>query len=173
MRTYLLLILTVLMLHACSDTGDQNEISSSDMVNWQNRAIDLSKRTDTLVIGATYLSVYSHIYSETEHKTHPLTSTVSMKNTNRTDSVYITKAEYFNTAGQPIRTYFNEPIFLAPMETVEIVIDQEDLVGGSGANFIFDWVIKPDSHAPLFEAVMISTYGQQGLSFTTQGHELQ
>ena len=58
------------------------------------------------------------------------------------------------------------------METVEIVIDQDDNEGGTGANFIFDWKIKPDTNEPLFEAVMISTYGQQGLSFTTTGIRL-
>jgi hypothetical protein len=29
-----------------------------------------------------------------------------------------------------------------------------------------------DKNPPLFEAVMISTYGQQGLSFTTRGVQI-
>ena len=58
------------------------------------------------------------------------------------------------------------------METVEIVIDENDKEGGTGANFHFDWRIKPLSNEPLFEAVMISSFGQ-GLSFTTQGKRIK
>jgi len=59
------------------------------------------------------------------------------------------------------------------METVEIVIDEKDQEGGTGANFLFDWSIKPNSHEPYFEGVMISTSGQQGLSFTTEGKRVE
>ena len=58
------------------------------------------------------------------------------------------------------------------METVEIIIEEQDIEGGSGANFVFDWAIKNAKNPPLFEAVMISTYGQQGLSFTTRGVQI-
>jgi hypothetical protein len=82
------------------------------------------------------------------------------------------KTEYFNTKGDLIRTYFNKMIFIAPMETVEIVIDEKDKVGGTGANFLFDWKIKPNTNEPAFEGVMISTSGQQGISFTTHGRRI-
>ena len=95
-----------------------------------------------------------------------------MRNTSRQDTLYIDKAEYFDTHGNSIRTYFDQTIFIAPMETVEIIIDETDQIGGTGANFIFDWQIKPNTNEPLFEGVMISTYGQQGLSFTTQGKRI-
>ncbi len=55
------------------------------------------------------------------------------------------------------------------METLEIVVSEDDKEGGSGANFIFDWSVKQDGLIPFFEAVMISTSGQQGVSFTTHG----
>ena len=101
-----------------------------------------------------------------------LTATISIRNVNKADTVYINKAEYYNTKGNSIRTYFDKPIFIAPMETVEIVIDERDQEGGTGANFLFDWTIKPNSNDPIFEAIMISTSGQQGLSFTTQGKKI-
>ena len=92
-----------------------------------------------------------------------------MRNTSLSDSIYIDKATYYNTSGELIHTYFDQTIFIAPLETVEIVIDEADRSGGTGANFLFDWRIKPGGMEPLFEGVMISTYGAQGLSFTTQG----
>jgi len=127
---------------------------------------------DSLLIGSSYLSVYSQVYNETEHKTYNLTATVSIRNVNRYDTIYIDNAEYFNTRGHAIRKYFKKTLYLAPMETVEIVIDENDKEGGTGANFHFDWRIKPSSNEPLFEAVMISSFGQ-GLSFTTQGKRIK
>ncbi|MBK3517038.1 DUF3124 domain-containing protein [Carboxylicivirga marina] len=36
-------------------------------------------------------------------------------------------------------------------------------------HFLFDWSATHQSIEPLFEAVMISTTGQQGISFVTKG----
>ncbi|MEC7770580.1 MAG: DUF3124 domain-containing protein [Bacteroidota bacterium] len=164
------LILFILIL-SCAEKSKE-EVSSIDPVNWNNRMAEIAN-LDSLVNGTSYLSVYSEIYSETEHRTHNLTSTISMRNTNLKDTIYINKAEYFDTKGSPIRTYFDRPIYIKPMETVEIVIDEKDRSGGTGANFLFQWSIKPNSHEPYFEGVMISTSGQQGLSFTTQGQRVE
>ncbi len=92
-----------------------------------------------------------------------------MRNTSETDTLYISRAAYFDTDGKLEKSYFEKPIFLAPMETVEIIIDEKDAGGGTGSNFIFDWHIAQGGSEPLFEAVMNSTYSQQGISFTTQG----
>lgn len=168
MKKSILACLLGLSLISCSE---RKEVSSIHPVNWEKRTVNFPLN-DSLQSGSTYLSVYSQIYSITEHITHDLTVTISMRNTNKADTIFIERAEYFNTKGESIRTYFNKPIYLAPMETVEIVIDEVDKEGGTGANFIFDWIIKPASNEPLFEGVMISTYGQQGLSFTTQGKRI-
>ena len=153
------------LLFSCED---EKKISSFDPVNWQERSIE-KLNIDSLSTGSSYLSVYSEIYSQTEHRTHGLTATISMRNVNTGDTIYIDKAEYFDTRGKSIRTYFSNPIYIAPLETVEIVVDETDLEGGTGANFIFNWSKKTSAREPLFEGVMISTSGQQGLSFTTQG----
>ncbi|MDC6389905.1 DUF3124 domain-containing protein [Maribacter sp. PR1] len=168
MKNTIKILLLLLIFQSCKE---KVEISSINPVDWEIRTIEFNL-PDSLPHGTTYLSVYSQIYSQTEHKTHDLTATVSIRNVNKADSVYINKAEYYNTKGNSIRTYFDKPIFIAPMETVEIVIDERDQEGGTGANFLFDWTIKPNSNDPIFEAIMISTSGQQGLSFTTQGKKI-
>jgi hypothetical protein len=166
----IVIILGVFLLIFSCET--EKEYSSIKPINWDKRTIELHKN-DTLISGQTYLSVYSQIYSSTEHRTHNLTVTVSMKNINLNDSVFIEKATYYNTKGDLIRTYFNKPIYLAPLETVEIVIDEVDKHGGTGANFVFDWKKKPTINDPHFESVMISTSGQQGISFTSQGIKIE
>ena len=150
---------------ACTSPKNQE---SHHAENWKARTITAGL-PDSLQSGQTYLSVYSEIYSQTEHLTHKLTTTVSMRNTNVNDTIYINRATYYNTHGEAIRSYFEKPIYIGPMETVEIVIDETDITGGTGANFLFDWFAPTGAHEPFFEGVMISTSGQQGLSFTTQG----
>ena len=150
---------------------EEKKVSHLDPINWENKYTSLPLN-DTLIKGSSYLSIYSSIYDGTEKTLHHLTATASMRNVSNTDTIYILKGEYFNTKGDRIRTYFNRPIFLKPLETIEIVIDQDDEFGGTGANFVFDWAVKANNHEPIFEAVMISTTGQQGISFTTRGIKL-
>lgn len=161
---YYILAIFFLFLSSCEQP---KELSSINPINWKKRAYTPTEQG--LVPGSSYLSVYSEIYSRTENSTIDLTATVSIRNINQTDTIYLDKAEYFNTKGDLIRSYFNDPVYVAPLETIEIVINQDDQAGGSGANFVFDWKIDSLVHEPFFEAVMISTYGQQGLSFTTRG----
>lgn len=171
MKKYIALLLFGLFLVFCA-CNDEKTVSSLDTVNWEKREVK-KVLSDSLIKGSTYLSVYSEIYSLSEHLTHNLTATISIRNTSRTDSLFITKAEYFNTHGQHIRTYVEKPIFLLPLETVAIVIDEKDKEGGTGANFLFDWKTTQSYTEPLFEGVMISTSGSQGLSFTTQGIKIE
>lgn len=159
------LLALLLGFAACQQT---REYSSSDPGVWEQHAIKHAL-PDGLILGSSYLSIYSEVYSQSEKRTYNLTATVSMRNISSTDAVYLLSAAYYNTQGDLIRTYFEHPIALKPLESIEIVVDEADEHGGTGANFIFEWAVAPQCHEPLFEAVMISTSGQQGISFTTQG----
>lgn len=146
----------------------EKEIVPVEKTDWEIRKSEIVNYND-FTLGKTYLPVYSHIYYMQENVSFDLTITISIRNVSMVDSVYILKADYYNTSGDNIRQYLKNPIFLKPMETVEIIIAEQDTEGGSGANFVFDWAINNDKNPPLFEAVMISTYGQQGISYTTRG----
>ena len=98
---------------------------------------------------------------------------ISLRNTSDVDTIYLLKAEYFNTQGLSIRTYFDFPIFLSPLETTEIIINHKDEEGGTGANFIFEWKVPKGWPEPLFEGVMSSMQNGQGLSFTTQARRIK
>lgn len=84
-------------------------------------------------------------------------------------AAYGLKYNYHNTKVDLIRTNFDQTVSITPMKTVEIVIGEIDNEGGTGANFVFDWAVVAGSNNPLFEAVMISTSGQQRISFTSHG----
>lgn len=164
MKNIFLLIIGLVVFYSCGNK--HKEMSSLNPVNWEKRAVEINT-ADSLVYGESYLSIYSQIYSYTEHLTHDLTSTVSMRNTSVTDTIYIVSAKYFDTHGKLIRAYFEKTIYIAPMETVAIVIDEVDKEGGTGANFLFDWAIKPKTTEPIFEGIHLSTAGK--ISFTTAG----
>jgi hypothetical protein len=166
----ILILFFISAIFSCEDSN-QN-ISSINPENWAKRSININK-SDSLISGKTYLSIYSQIYSQSEHKTHNLTAMVSLRNTSIKDTIYLLKAEYFDTHGKSVRTYFNQSIFLAPLETTEIIIDEKDISGGTGSNFIFDWKTPKNCPEPLFEGIMNSTMGQQGLSFVTQGYRIE
>ena len=169
MKKFILLSFVTITLFGCME---EKEISSINPENWSKRKITLNTK-DSLEYGKSYLSIYSQIYSSSEHKTHNLTAMVSLRNTSDIDTIYILKAEYFDTHGTALRSYFNHPIYLAPLETTEIIIDEMDIEGGTGSNFIFEWNAPKDCPEPLFEGVMNSTVGQQGLSFTTQSRRIK
>ncbi|WP_031427114.1 DUF3124 domain-containing protein [Flavimarina sp. Hel_I_48] len=166
-------ILLMFVLIALSTGCDTKEKPSSiDPIKWEEREVTKGKLPDSLESGKSYLSIYSQIFSLTEHKTHNLTVMVSLRNTSDTDTIYMDTARYYDTHGKRIHDYFKNTIYLAPLETLEIVIDEMDTAGGTGGNFIFDWKIPRSSPEPLFEAVMSSTTSQQGLSFITEAKRI-
>lgn len=161
------LLLSVLIAILFSSCKKEKEISSVNPENWSKRMAAINTK-DTLEYGKSYLSIYSQIYSLSQHKKHNLTAMIGLRNTSDTDTIYVLRAEYFDTHGQSVRKYFDHPIYLAPMETAEIIIDEGDISGGTGSNFLFEWKTPKGCPEPLFEGIMSSTMGQQGLSFTTQ-----
>tara|TARA_R110002072_G_scaffold294132_1_gene464001 strand:- start:226 stop:732 length:507 start_codon:yes stop_codon:yes gene_type:complete len=155
------------VLMSCEET---RELSSINPKIWEKRTVK-TVLPDSLEAGSTFLSVYSQIYVRNSEDVSDLAATISLHNPNFDDEIYIEKAIYYNTHGEPIRSYFNKPIFIKPMETVQIIIDGIDNEGGTGANFVFDW--KTKKNAPIFEAIMITDYGQQGISFVTEGKRIK
>lgn len=162
----------IIMTAFYSCNSIEKETEELKAIDWSHKEVSLSK-TDSLDYGKSYLSVYSQVYSYTEHTALDLTATVSIRNTSGSESIYLLKADYFDTHGNAIHSYVDKPISLDKMETLEIVIAEFDKKGGTGANFIFEWAKNNKTSSPIFEAVMISTYGQQGLSFTTQGKQIE
>ncbi|SRX54727.1 DUF3124 domain-containing protein [Aequorivita sp. CIP111184] len=169
----LILLFLLGLFWACNEP---KEISSYHDNHWEDHYVNSEIsgiQKDSLQHGKTYLSIYSHIYSFSMEKSQNLTAMVSLRNVSDISTIYISTAKYYNTKGELIRNYFEKPIQLNPLETVEIVIDETDEQGGSGANFIFEWAAEPKTPEPLFEAIMTSLRGSQGLSFTTQGKRIE
>lgn len=170
MKNGIILPLSVfsLLLTGCKTAKDEVTYHLPEWLSRKTPAVV----TDSLKHHHVYLPVYAQIYSITENHITDLVATISIRNTDTKDSIYLNKIDYYNTSGQLIRHYISAPVFIKPSETVEIIIKNSDNAGGSGANFIFEWAAKVDTEKPLFESIMISTAGQQGISFTSRGVDL-
>lgn len=116
-----------------------------------------------------YVPIYSDIYSETKDYRMNLTATLSIRNTSLFDSIYIEAIDYYDTNGALVHRYLERTILLKAMQSIEYVIAEDDVKGGTGANFIVNWGALKGDVKPIFQGVMISTSGQQGLSFVTEG----
>ena len=171
MAKHIFVMVLLLLAASCS----QNQIdapSHARKIPWESRQFQ-QQADKELIHGQSYLPVYSHIYYIQENKPFYLTATISIRSTSVNERFFLLGADYYDTNGKFIKSYLAHPIYVEPLETIEFVIGESDIKGGSGANFIFDWATMNNQNEPLFEAVMISTYGQQGVSFTSRAIRTQ
>ncbi len=113
--------------------------------------------------GTVYVPAYSHIY-RTNGAPNLLTITLSIRNTSPVKSV-----RYFDTKGHEVKSFLDRALSLAPLESTEFFVDREDSSGGSGANFLVEWLADQVVSEPVIEAVMADTERQQGIVFVRSG----
>lgn len=119
-----------------------------------------------------YVPAYSHIYSGDKEKPFLLTVTLSIRNIDPKRQIQITLVDYYETEGNLIKKYVDDPIILQPLGSLRYVIPETDKSGGSGANFIVEWKSDKLVNRPIIESIMIGTQTQQGISFTSRGQEI-
>jgi hypothetical protein len=177
-------VVCIALLAACdntkSDTQSQNtnsppQVEPLKRIAQDSEGVSTTSRQIAFSRGQViFVPAYSHIYHGDRHEQFPLTITLSIRNTSLTDAIIIRSVRYYNSGGKLVKDYTEGNLQLAPLATAEFFIPQRDSSGGSGANFIFEWVAgKKSVTEPRIEAVMIGTSYQQGVSFTTAGEVIQ
>jgi hypothetical protein len=127
-----------------------------------------------LSMGQTvYVSIYSHIYSGLKARPFDLAAILSIRNTDINQAVTIVSAKYYDTDGELLKEYLNEPLQLKALASTRYIIKEGDKAGGSGANFIVKWKSEKKVNPPIIEAVMIGTHSGQGISFVSRGQVLK
>lgn len=129
------------------------------------------QRTTKVAGQRVYVPVYSHI-NHMNNEVFNLTTTLSIRNTDDKSNIYIRSAKYYDTQGKPIREYINGAVRLPPLATLEYIIGINDTTGGSGANFIVEWMSDKPVTDPVIECVMVGTQSQQGVSLISAGRPL-
>ena len=118
-----------------------------------------------------YVPVYSHVYYN-GGSAYSLETTLSIRNVDPDETVYLKSVEYFGTSGKLVRSYLDETIKLEPLQTIDFLVERRDSSGGSGANFLVEWRGERSTDKPLVEAVMVGTGGTQGICFARMGIEV-
>tara|TARA_R110002072_G_scaffold303069_1_gene492555 strand:- start:25348 stop:26016 length:669 start_codon:yes stop_codon:yes gene_type:complete len=130
---------------------------------------DTNYLTDNPVQGqVVYVPAYSHIYHD-DGDPYLLTITLSVRNTSLDNEIVVKSVRYFDTKGKEVKSYLTKPLRLPALATTEFLVERDDATGGSGANFLVEWVAIKEVTEPIIEAVMIDTKGQQGISFARSG----
>lgn len=162
-------ILLLFSVCACVNNAPNENAAGEDVI--QIKEI-VRNNNDLTHHDTIYVPVYSEIYSETQDVLFTqLTVTLSIRNTSLRDTLFLTNIDYYDTSGKLVRKYLeaNKTLPLMPMESLDYVLESKDTDGGSGANFILVWASDNHQMNPIFESVMISTEGRQGISFLTRG----
>jgi hypothetical protein len=95
--------------------------------------------------------------------------TLSVRNTDRAEAVYLTAVRYHDSDGRLVRDELPRPVRLAPLAAVEFFVRESDTSGGSSASFLVAWRAARPVSEPVIEAVMAGTSMNQGISFTSPG----
>ncbi len=182
MKKYAVVFLSVFLLAGCTaqqqeESRDQNSgtaAASEDSLGVPNPLEGLSFNRSSSSNGQLiYVPVYSHIYQHNQQKTFNLTATLSFRNTDVERELTLTKVLYYDSKGNVVKNYLEQSQKIGPLASTSFVIEEDDLRGGVGANFIVEWRSNQPVSQPIAEAVMISTSQQQGISFLSVGRVLE
>lgn len=116
-----------------------------------------------------YVPVYSSIYHGDREREFNLAVTLSIRNTDIGNAIVLERVDYHDTMGKILKRHLSAKQVLKPLESVQYVVAESDVKGGTGANFIVAWHSAKPVSEPVIEAIMIGTGGQQGISFTSRG----
>lgn len=163
---YLILILSYLAMTAC--TGNhQEKIKRRSHPSHAYNYVDID--TSSLqYLETDYVPIYSDIYYDNGTKRYPLTATISIRNISLVDSAYLLSAVYNDSYGNKLKDYIDSAFLVSPLESIEFVVEAEEDIGGAGANFIIEWGATNYSNQLIIQSIMIGTYEQQGISFTSE-----
>ncbi len=116
-----------------------------------------------------YVPAYSSIYHGDREREFNLAVTLSVRNTDMANAIVLERADYYDTAGKILKRYLTVKQPLKPLESIQYVVAESDIKGGTGANFVITWHSAKPVSEPIIEAIMIGTGGQLGISFTSRG----
>lgn len=166
----ILLVSVVLATYSCNQAEpDTNKIKSHPSHIYNYASVDSASLA---YIQTDYVPVYSDIYHRDGTRRYNLTVTLSIRNNSQVDTAYILSAKYHDSYGTFLHGYVDSTILLTPLESIEFVVNEKQITGGAGANFIVQWGATNNADQLMIQTVMIGTKGQQGISFITDAKKI-
>jgi hypothetical protein len=112
-----------------------------------------------------YVPVYSSIHTKSYSWQGNLASTLSIRNTAFDWSIELTRVDYFDSKGNAIESFLEEPLEVGPMESMEFLIEAEDVRGGMSAAFLVEWSSQKAVTEPLVEVVNVFNSVDKAFAF--------
>ena len=167
-------VIYLVFLVGCVSSPQTLQVSSNQTNSTSSSQEITVDKTFKIAIGQTvYVPIYSEIYHFNKTRTFQLAATLSIRNTDPKNPIIITSVNYYNSDGKMVRKHLESPLRLAPLASTDFVVPENDQTGGSGANFIVEWIAETKVFEPIIEAIMVSTASQQGISFISVGRVIE
>jgi len=166
-------IAVMIVLSACTSSTTTPQGQGDQTLANQAQQVTLDENSQIVTGQTLYIPVYSYIYHDDQKRIFNLATTLSIRNTDLANPIVITCVRYYDSEGQLVQQYLENPIQLAALASTDFFISTSDNTGGLGANFIVDWVAQTDVSEPIIEAVMIGTGFQQGISYISPAKVIQ
>lgn len=164
MKRFFIFLMTLLMgltVLSCKDNMNHEKMLLPSK-NYHPSNIDFKSLPYREIV---YVPVYSDIYYRGGNSKILMTSTLSVRNTSHSDSMYLKYVDYYDSEGVLLRNYIKKPIVLTPLQSVEFIVEFEEKEGGPGANFLVEWGAKRKGIKPIFQGIIVG----QGSAFVTEG----
>jgi hypothetical protein len=174
LTSYFYLAIAFIVLASCTSSEIPPKSQSDTTQAASSQKVVTLDKDFKIAMGQTiYVPVYSHIYHDAQQKIFNLAATLSIRNTDLTNSIIITSVRYYDSDGKLVKQYLERPIQLGALASTDFVVNQTDNSGGLGANFIVEWVAQTEISEPVVEVVMISTAFHQGISWSSPGRVIK
>jgi hypothetical protein len=157
------LSLALLLAPGCSEPE-----SHPELVGPRN-LVRVDEPDDHPLDRTTYVPIYSSLSVADRARPVDMVVTLSLRNISLDQTVVVSTIDYYDSDGEPLRSYLEGTHSLGPMQSAEFVIARDDRTGGSGANFLVEWRSGSSHEDLVVEAVHHGRDGAVGLSFLAHG----
>jgi Protein of unknown function (DUF3124) len=122
-----------------------------------------------------YVPAYQSIAVSKKPRRLPLTTTLSIRNTDPERQITIVSVKYFAANGYLIKNLLEKPETMDPLAVMSFVPEEpKEKREEAETSFIVIWkAVGKEVSWPIIQAVMIGATGQQGISFICDGQVIR
>ena len=122
-----------------------------------------------------YVPAYQSIAVSKKPRRLPLTTTLSIRNTDPERQITIVSVKYFAANGYLIKNLLEKPETIEPLAVMSFVPEEpKEKREEAETSFIVIWkAVGKEVSWPIIQAVMIGAAGQQGISFVCDGQVIR
>jgi Protein of unknown function (DUF3124) len=122
-----------------------------------------------------YVPAYQSIAISKKPRRLPLTTTLSIRNTDPERQITIVSVKYFAANGYLIKNLLEKPETMDPLAVMSFVPEEpKEKREEAETSFVVIWkAVGKEVSWPIIQAVMIGAAGQQGISFVCDGQVIR